>query len=54
MPTPTDLATVAQLRARALHLLEMADKFPDDPMCQLLREQATELDKQATALERKD
>jgi hypothetical protein len=53
MPTPTDLS-VAQLRARALRLLEMAAEFPpDDLMSQRLREQAAELDVQANALERK-
>jgi hypothetical protein len=54
MPTPTDLLSSAQLRARALRLLEMADEFPDDhSLGQLLREQAGELDAQADALEQK-
>jgi hypothetical protein len=52
IPTPTGLS-VAQLRARALRLLEMAGEFPGDPIGQRLREQAAELDAQAKALERK-
>jgi hypothetical protein len=51
-PRPADLSVV-QLRERAMRLIEMADRFLDDKMSQLLREQAAELDAQANALERK-
>lgn len=43
----------AQLRARALRLLEMADEFPDDDMGEVLLKLAIELNARADALGRK-
>ena len=44
--------TPAQLRARALRLLEMADEFPDHDMGQALPKLAAEFCARADALER--
>ena len=51
--TPLQALSSAQLRARALRLLEMADEFPDRDMKQLLLQMAGELSAQADALGRK-
>jgi hypothetical protein len=44
----------AELRARAIRMLRMADEFPNDAMGRHLRELAAELETSADALERKD
>ena len=51
--TPLQALSSAQLRARALRLLEMAEEFPDHDMEQLLLQMAGELSAQADALGRK-
>ena len=51
--TPLQALSSAQLRARALRLLEMTKEFPDHDMEQLLLQMAGELNAQADALERK-
>jgi hypothetical protein len=53
-PLPGLSREPAQLRARALRLLEMADEFPDDDMGQTLLKLAAEFSARATALERKN
>ena len=51
--TPLQALSSAQLRARALRLLEMAEEFPDHDMEQLLLQMAGELSAEADALEGK-
>jgi hypothetical protein len=54
MPTPVDLFSAAQLRARAERLWRLAQDFLHDDVGRLLREQAADLEAKADALERKD